>query len=261
MPPKGSKKETGQSSQSSQNHGSSVEGETIPTIPGAQQFAEALIEALKNPVIMKTLENMIVLSVSKALDSAVKPLQEKIKQLEEKIEGMLMEAQNNIEEQNEKIQQLNKKVQSLSKGVTNISRQNKRLNLKVCGDNLEIQGGNKVASMLVILGQAGIQNVKENDISSLDKVSVPGKDNKNTYWLIKMKSESAKTNLYSQRTKLKNAEKKIFLNEDLTKEDAIIFRKARQRVKDGLLQSTWTWGGVVFGKCDANGKPFQIEET
>lgn len=260
MPPKGTKKDTGQSSK---DQGPSGEGEAINiniTTLAAQQFAEALTESLKNPVIIKAIESLIVQSVNKAIQSAIVPIEEKIKQIDEKMEGVLMEAQVSIEKQNDKIEQLNKKIVALSKGVTSVNRHNKRINLKVCGDGLEINDDNRVTSLIESLSQAGIQNIQETDFTSIDKVSISGKENKGIYWLVKMVSEKAKNNLYSQRTKLKNSDKRIFINEDLTKEDAIIFRKARQRVKEGLLLSTWTWNGVVYGKCEANGKSFQIDE-
>jgi 5-bromo-4-chloroindolyl phosphate hydrolysis protein len=63
---------------------------------------------------------------------------------------------------------------------------------------------------------------------------------------------------FYQKKKLKNCGKKYYINEDLTKQDSKIFRKARQEVKEGVLSACWTKGGVTWAKSTPEGKPFIV---
>jgi hypothetical protein len=50
------------------------------------------------------------------------------------------------------------------------------------------------------------------------------------------------------------------MNEDLTKEDSLIFKKAREEMKQGRLHSVWTRAGLVWVKTSEAGQPFQLSE-
>jgi hypothetical protein len=91
------------------------------------------------------------------------------------------------------------------------------------------------------------------------KITVPGNATPDIY-VFKLRSEEKKRLIFSQRMKLKNYKHKLFLNEDLTKSDSSLFKKARADVKSGKLFSTWTKNGLVWGKLSDSGKPFLISE-
>jgi hypothetical protein len=76
-----------------------------------------------------------------------------------------------------------------------------------------------------------------------------------------MKYEQYKINIYRQKKLLKTLPYKLFLNEDLTKEDGRIYRQSRKHVKEGLLHSTWTKGGVVYAKTLPNGTPYEVKNV
>jgi hypothetical protein len=86
-------------------------------------------------------------------------------------------------------------------------------------------------------------------------VTVPGSSG---YLVAKMLSEELKVTIFAQKSKLKGNKDKIYINEELTKQDAKIFKKARDDVKHKRLSAAWTRGGIVFAKKTPNGTPFKI---
>jgi hypothetical protein len=114
-----------------------------------------------------------------------------------------------------------------------------------------------IAQISSIFIQAGLTNFKPQQICSATSVKIPGLENR---ILIKLCSEKAKINIFSQKKLLKSLPYKLFINEDLTKEDGKKFKKAREQVKQGILFSTWTKGGKVFGKSSPKGSPFHISD-
>jgi hypothetical protein len=78
--------------------------------------------------------------------------------------------------------------------------------------------------------------------------------------MFKLVSEEKKDILFSQKSKLKKCQHKIYINEDLTRTDSAIFRRARKEFKEGKLHSVWTRKGLVWAKLSEEGKPFVIKE-
>jgi hypothetical protein len=109
-----------------------------------------------------------------------------------------------------------------------------------------------------VLHEAKIDNISKEDISLCQKIKVPGSDT--NILLVKMASESAKNSLYAQRSKLRLCKSKIFMNEDLTKEDATLFKKAREDRKKGKLYSVWSKHGLIWGKTSETGQAFLLSE-
>jgi hypothetical protein len=73
-----------------------------------------------------------------------------------------------------------------------------------------------------------------------------------------MVSALKKKELYTQRLKCKRSKIKLYINEDLTKDDAATFKRARDDSKSGKLHSTWTFNGIVWGKRSEDGKSFKV---
>ena len=94
--------------------------------------------------------------------------------------------------------------------------------------------------------------------------------------IVKFVSHKVKTQLYKERTKLKNvnisdlfpsatsatraAATRIFLNENLTSYRRKIVNRANEMRRDGLLLSVWTLDGKIFVKTSPNGSPIRINE-
>lgn len=108
-----------------------------------------------------------------------------------------------------------------------------------------------------IINEAGIQGIAAEDFVAVNRITPAGQSQ---FLLARMRTPSLKAKIYSQRTKFKQCMARIYVNEDLTREDAAIFKKARMRVKEGILHSCWSMEGIIFGKASPEGKPFQIKE-
>lgn len=64
--------------------------------------------------------------------------------------------------------------------------------------------------------------------------------------IVRFTSRKARERVYIARRNLKDCPTKIYINEDLTKQTAELFRHARQLVKQKVLHSSWTAGGTVY---------------
>jgi hypothetical protein len=62
--------------------------------------------------------------------------------------------------------------------------------------------------------------------------------------------------IYKTRTKLKRTP--IWLGEDLTTRRSNLAFKARERVRQGKAEQTWTFGGNIYIKIKRDGKPQKI---
>jgi hypothetical protein len=107
-----------------------------------------------------------------------------------------------------------------------------------------------------MLEEAGIEGVSATDVSEFIKITTPSQLNSSCVVMAKFNSEHKRDKLFSQKKKLKNCNNKYYLNEDLTRHDAKLFRKIRQEVKAGILYACWTKDGVVWAKTTPDGKPF-----
>lgn len=84
----------------------------------------------------------------------------------------------------------------------------------------------------------------KNNVSPNQKNSRPIFVKFNNYW--------AKREVYRERKQLKNYKDRVFLNEDLTPENAALYFECRQFVKKKSLHSAWTWEGQVYVKRALN---------
>lgn len=69
--------------------------------------------------------------------------------------------------------------------------------------------------------------------------------------IVKFTRRSVRDQVYSARRSLKSANNRIFINEHLTQENAKLFKRARELVKQSKLASAWTMNGNVFTKDSA----------
>jgi len=50
----------------------------------------------------------------------------------------------------------------------------------------------------------------------------------------------------------------VYVNEDLIQATANLYREARQSVKQKMLHSCWTYGGILFIKKTSTDRPFKV---
>jgi hypothetical protein len=114
-----------------------------------------------------------------------------------------------------------------------------------------------LTSLMNLIKEANIEGIDRENFVTAQRVSIPGQTG---YVLCQMSSEAVKDKLYSQRVKFRNCKTRIYINEDLTREVSLQFKKARDNVKQGLLHSTWTVNGRVWAKTTKEGKPFLVKD-
>jgi len=66
--------------------------------------------------------------------------------------------------------------------------------------------------------------------------------------IVKFSNRKAREAVYSARRKLRNSAARIYINEDLNKTTAELYRQSRLLVKSKQIHSTWTTGCTVFIK-------------
>lgn len=251
-------------------------------------ITKAVVRALNDPVVLKSFTDNLKDMIRDEVKEQIEPYNDKLGSLEMDFEqsrkahdAKLNKIQTDIEEITGKLKVLdrlskccNVRVFGLSKDMTSVggtegavpSSQETTQHSEVQQDEISksegspAEGKNKhlIACFLRILKEVNVQGLAQEDIISVHKVTISGGDEKNNPVIFRFISEDKKDILFSQRAKLRNSTTKIFINEDLTKSDSKIFKKAREDVKKGKLFSTWTRKGVVWGKLSESGKPFTI---
>lgn len=231
-------------------------------------FAKMLAEALKNSDVKQGFTSLIRSSIKPEFDKWIEPVHKKIEEIETVMEerhdnltGKIYEIQCQEEGLVNKVQTLTEENVKLTKRVNEVARQQKARNLKIFGISTSSDGDRQtafLAKFLKILKEVDISNIEEKDFSCFQFGIIPG-DSKDQFVIVTMKDEQSKIKLYTQRSKLRNYSQKVFINEDLTKSDAVLYKKARENVKNKKLYACWTKGGQVFGKLSENGKPFIID--
>jgi hypothetical protein len=203
--------------------------------------------------------------VKSELNNTFSPMSEKMAVITDRVESLELDLANKIEDMEKKLKVLDEEQKSLKNNLHDLERKNKHKNLIIFGiqipNNLTSHQEKEVAfknKLSQIITDTSISEVKVSDIVSISFGNSPGR-NVNNFAVITMASEHTKNSFYSQRTKLKSLDDKIYINEDLTKTDALLYKKARDDVKKKKLHSTWTKNGKVFAKLSETGKPFPIE--
>ena len=81
--------------------------------------------------------------------------------------------------------------------------------------------------------------------------------------IVKFTIRKVRDEVFAARRRLKGFPPPIFINEDLTKRPADLYRRARDLVKNKTITSTWTHKGFVFIKTSDNPniKPLKISDV
>ena len=62
------------------------------------------------------------------------------------------------------------------------------------------------------------------------------------------------------RTNYKDYKHKVYVNEDLTRTDGLILKKALRQKKSGSYTQVWTAHGKVFARCERGGTPLCLSD-
>ena len=115
-----------------------------------------------------------------------------------------------------------------------------------------------MGEFLAALTSSGLEGITEDDIALSRAIKIPGQTG--LVLMVKIKQDEVKDKIYAKRTRIQSGEKKLYINEDLTKEDAIKLNKARKAMREGEYLSVWTYGGKVFAKMSERGTPLCLSD-
>lgn len=234
------------------------------TDPGVRKSFQDIFK----PLILEQVEEVINPIVKKHCDDVVKPMvdlriTDSLKAYEDRIE----ELETQLVITNETITELKSRgsndSNTLLDRISVLERNARSRNLRIQGlkPSEETADDNGLhsrysTSLNKMIEEAGIEGVTAADVLEFSKITIPSNMNTSQVVLVKFNSELKRNKLYFQKKKLKNCTSKFYLNEDLTRHDAKLFKKARQDVKAGTLYACWTKDGVVWAKTTPEGKPF-----
>ena len=103
-------------------------------------------------------------------------------------------------------------------------------------------------------------NVSSSDISIAHLLKQRQPSNRPPSIIVRFTSMKVRDQVYRARRSLKNSQPPVYINEDLTKMAASLYRQARELVKKKLLHAAWTSGGALFIRKseEASCKPQKI---
>ena len=152
------------------------------------------------------------------------------------------------------IESKDKKILELTKRVDDLENQNRRKNLRIQGiDYREGEDVNQkvcdnISKLLKI-------KLKPSDIDESFRLNKRGsKPTSESPILVKLNKYEVKRQIYSSKKLLKDTVTgtKIYINEDLSKSRADLYKKVRQLRKDRLIWKTWTNNSRIYFTLDRN---------
>jgi hypothetical protein len=120
----------------------------------------------------------------------------------------------------------------------------------------------EVSVLKLFNDQLGVQ-IKSSDISIAHRLkkraNVPGPPTT----IVRFTNRKAREAVYNARRKLRNEPTRVFINEDLNRSTADLFRQARQLVRSRRIHSTWTSSCAVYIKetNELNCRPKKISSV
>ena len=203
------------------------------------------------------------------LQEKLDPLAKRIEEIEEN-QADLSERLDEVDDRNvAMLNRLEAKQERMSRRLLDIERASKKLNLKISGlltpsdGSLREKKDRMLNEFLDGLKTAGIATeayrITPEHINLSRAIRIPGQPG--LVLLIRLKSEEMRDHIYKNRTKMKIVRpRKIYINEDLTKEDSIKLSKARKEQKAGNLTSVWSYNGKVYARAGQS-DPFCLSDA
>lgn len=247
------------------NNDISVENENSNTIT-LPDFAKQLADALKTPEVRQGFVDMFKNIIQSEVNNAIQPVSNKLETLNEKLEFLETDQGIKNPDITDRLNSLEKENKALTIKSLKIERNIKAMNLKIVGVKINFTSENPLEKQSQFLEKlqdtlkdARITDFRKEDVSSVSFGTIAVGE-PTIFALVSFRSMDARNSLYTQRTKLRTlANNKIYINEDLTRSDSAIFKRAREEVKLKKLFAAWTRLGKVYGKISENGKPFHID--
>ena len=221
---------------------------TILKMADVANFAVLLKNALLDPGTAEAFRAALEPLISKQTSDISNELAGKVKGLEAKVSKQSTE----LMSLKRQVDQLQQQERRNSVRITGIDKPQ-----PVPGSGMPISRTCKLAVQTMLREKMGI-DVDDRDLEDAYTVGPPDKNRSQTM-IVRFSSNSVKMNIMQLRAiKLKGSTPPIYINDDLTKKRADLFKKARQDTKDGILHAVWTRNGSIFTKKTSDSSPVEI---
>ena len=154
------------------------------------------------------------------------------------------------------------KIKALENQVDSLEQYSRRNSLRING--FPENDSEDLYSEAVKLANDTLKVSPPISISDIDRVhrigprASPGKPAPRPI-ILKMATYRGRASIYKNRSKLRQCQEKIFINEDLTKTRSRLFWEARQFKKEKKILDCWTYDGTLVIK-DLHGKIKTIQD-
>ena len=192
----------------------------------------------------------IVLRVTQGLkkqyDDSTKRIFEGLKDIQKRV--------NNLEDS--EVRQ-DTEIDQIKQHLDDYDQKEKDKNVIVTGLKNDQLNENKIIEVLNEKLQKDI--LKKEDIDYVVKLRNGRNDQPNRI-KIAFHDKGKKTEIFKQRTKLKNSDPEIWISDDLTKRRSELAFAARNAVRDGKINMTWVYDSKVFVKKNRTDRPTVVSD-
>lgn len=220
-----------------------------------------VMQSLMCPLIKQAIETTVKASQQALVDltDSNKQLHDLIKKQMDTIEGQadaLKQKDEQIQDLQHKITDLVLDVKEVKKEANDLQQYGRRNSLRF--NNVKTSAKNEdglTAEMIVIINKL----IPEAPISAedIERCHPVGKAEPKQI-LVKFARYKTKHQVYSAKKNLKNNKARIFMSEDLTKENHSLVKELLQLRKSSKIDSFWTTNGKVFYKMAESSRPILL---
>jgi len=226
--------------------------------PKAEVSVESLIAALSNQKVIEALSKSFQPVIQAAIDNALQKFNTELKKRDElisKLQQDILVAENKIDS----LEGYNRRDNLLISGLPVTSFAEAASVASTRNNELESSAQTEVAVLELFNQQLGVPIVKQ-DISIAHRLK-PNRQGPPVV-IVRFTSRRARESVFAARRQLRNNRTPIYINEDLSKKTAELFKQTRQMVKAKRIHSTWTHGGTVYVKVsgEPSCKPKRLDD-
>lgn len=242
----------------------------VATVFENETFVDRIAPSLHKlmaPVITLAINEAVTKAVTQIEKDVIKPLQDQNKKLNLKVkesEEIIRSKDELLAQKNDQISKLQSDVSKLTKSTSKLTdklddleQYGRRNSVRMYNVNCALYGNNCLDAVVDVLHSKLKVSVGPDDI---DRCHPVGKPNANGFKpiIVKFKSYNAKREVYSSKSNLKGNPDKIFITENLTKQNHKIVATLLTKVKAKNIHSFWTIDGKIFFKSDADAGPERV---
>ena len=154
-------------------------------------------------------------------------------------------------------------IQKMTSKLELLDQENRKMNIVLTGLNVKsfssaVQGDGQrdplpeeqssMQDKIVKFAEVNDITIDKNDIESIILLHNRANPNGPQRTLIRFNNHATQQQFYEMRFKLKNSFPGVYVNEDLTRDNADLFKRARELRRNHKILSTWTKNCVIYVK-------------